>query len=330
MAVSVGTERYGDQAVREAVARRVEAEWGLELPDSSFRFADFLAALGPVERRALADLEFAPCGVTDLFADGSALPRDGLDVRVHGRYYRDPPEFLTFLHGGSDGLHFGLWSDDGRRCDGVASYYTGDGGEIERCHRTPLEAVRARIEAAERDLADYAAEGDEAELARLADVGRLRTVLTGFETGERTETGLAYSQAYVYRRAPVDDARLTTLDGAGALVSGATALDRPPLGAADPHRFGTFVQDLFDDAEAVRAARDEALRRAAAGDPAEALALGRDLHWASYGRTEHEQHAHELLTLAYQALGRPALAEIAAAHHRHRALPDVNVLRRAD
>ncbi|MGW6569602.1 hypothetical protein [Streptomyces sp. NPDC054975] len=323
MAVEAGTERYGDPVVREAVARRVETAWGLELPESYFRFTDFLAALAPEEHRTLKELELAPCGVTDLFADPSALPLDGLDVRVHGRYHRDPPEFLTFLHGGSDGLHFGLWSDDGRTCDAVASYYTRDGGEIERRHRTPLEAVRARIEAAERDYADYA------EPARLAGLERLRAVLTGFETGERTETGLAYSQTYVYGRPPVDPARITTLDGAGALAAGETALGRPPLGAADPYRFGTFMDKLLDDAEGVRAARDEALRRAGAGDPAEALALGRDLHWASYGRAEHEEYAHELLAVAYRALDRPALAEIAAAHHRHRALQKVDVLRPA-
>ncbi|MFC8277495.1 hypothetical protein ACFUJR_34155 [Streptomyces sp. NPDC057271] len=325
--MAMEAERYGDPAVREAVARRVEAEWGLELPDSFFRFADFLAALGPVERRALGDLEFSPCGVTDLFADPSALPREGLDIRVHGRYYRDPPEFLTFLHGGSGGLHFGLWSDDGRVCDGVASYYTNDGDGIERWHRTPLEAVRARIEAAERDLAHYAADGEEEEQARLDDLGHLRTALTGFETGERTERGLAYSEAYVFRRRPVDTARITTMDGAGALVSGATALDRPPLGAADAYRFGTSVEKLFADPAAVREARDEALRRADGGDPAEALALGRDLHWASYGRAEHEAYAHELLAVAYRELGRPSLAGIADAHHRHRALRSVTVLR---
>ncbi|MFF9012702.1 hypothetical protein ACF09C_06960 [Streptomyces sp. NPDC014870] len=327
--MAVAAERYGDPEVRAAVARRVRGEWGLELPDSFFRFADFLAALGPVEQRALRDLDLAPYGVTDLFADPSALPREGLDIRVHGRYYRDPPEFLTFLHGGSDGLHFGLWSDDGRTCDGVASYCTNDGEGIDRTHRTPLEAIRARIEAAQRDLADYAADGDEEELARLADLGRLRVALTGFETGDRTETGLAYSETYVYPRAPVDTARITTMDGAGALVSGRTALDRPAHGAADPYRFGTFMEDLFDDAEQVLAARDEALRRASAGDPAEALALGRDLHRASYGRAEHEEYARELLEVAYRELGRPALAEVAAAHHRHRALPDVNVLRAA-
>lgn len=324
-----GEERYGDPAVREEVTERVHGEWGLELPGSFFRFVDFLASLGPVEQRALRDLEITPFGVMDLFADPAALPDDGLDIRVHGRYYRDPPEFLTFLHGGSDGLHFGLWSDDGRTCEGVASYWTNDGGGIERRHRTPLEAVRARIEAAQRDLAEYASDGDEEELARLTDLGLLRVALTGFETGERTEKGLAYSQAYEYRRPAVDTDRTTTLDGAGALVSGTTALNRPPHHGADEYRFGTFMDELFDDEEQLRSARAEALRRATAGDPAEALALGRDLHWASYGRPEREEYASELLALAYRDLGRPALAAIAETHHRHRALANVNVLRPA-
>ncbi|MEV4945320.1 hypothetical protein [Streptomyces sp. NPDC053755] len=324
----MGVEGYGDPAVREAVARRIGAAWGLELPVSYFRFLDFLAALGPVERRALRDLDLAPCGVTDLFADPGAVPRDGLDLRTHGRYYRDPPEFLTFLHGGSDGLHFGLWSDDGRTCTGVGSYRNDDGEGIDLRHRTPLEAVRARVEAAQRDLAEYAADGDEEEKARLAGLGALRGLLTEFETAERTETGAAYAQAYDGHVPAVDPRRITTLDGAGALVSGKTALDRPPHNAADAYRFATFVEQLFDDPVALRNAREEALRRAAAGDPAEALVLGRDLHQASYGNREREDYAGELLALAYRALDRPALAGIAEAHHRHRSLPSVDVLRR--
>ncbi len=52
-------------------------------------------------------------GVTDyLRADAADLaPRDGLDERLHCRFRRDQPQFVTVLGGNSDGLHFGLWYD---------------------------------------------------------------------------------------------------------------------------------------------------------------------------------------------------------------------------
>ncbi|MGW5731801.1 MULTISPECIES: hypothetical protein [Streptomyces] len=320
----MSANRAGGPVDRAAVEERVLREWGFELPDSLFRFWDFLGSLGPAEERARQDLMVSPAGILDLFADPGLLPRDGIDGRVHGRYYRDPPEFLTFLHGGSDGLHFGLWFDDGRTCTGVASYYNNDGGDIDTHPATPLEALRSVIELAWRDLADDMQE--EGTSDRLADLGLLRDALSALETGDRSETGLAYSQAYAWNRRPVDPDRVTTLDGAGARVSGETALGRPAHHGADAYTFATHLYALFDDPAALEAAVREARGRCAAGDPAEALVLGRDLHWASGGDPDREALATELLTTAYRALGRPGLAEIAEAHHRHRSLPHVTVL----
>lgn len=314
----------GGPAGRAAVEQRFLRDWGLELPESIFRFWGFLESLGPVEERALQDLMVSPVGILDLFSDPGLRPRDGIDVRVHGRYYRDPPEFLTFMHGGSDGLHYGLWFDDGRTCTGVASYYNNDGGGIDTRSATPLEAVRSVIERVWRDLTDDVEE--EETSAQLADLSSLRDALTSLETGDRSETGLAYSQAYDWNRLPVDADRLTTLDGAGALVSGETALDRPAHNGADPGKFATYMYALFDDPAALEASVQEARDRCAAGDPAEALVLGRDLHWASGGDPDRETLAGELLVMAYRALGRPQLAETADAHRRHRSLPRVTVL----
>ncbi|MFD7504154.1 ADP-ribosylation family protein [Streptomyces sp. NPDC059850] len=311
---------------RADVEERVRRDWGLTLPESFFRLMEFLGRLGPVERRALADMDVSPCGVADLYDAPGARPREGVDVRVHGRYYRDPPEFLTFLHGGSDGLHYGLWSDDGRTCEGIASYYTNDGGGIERRPGTPLEAVRALLERHWQDLADD--DGDEEYVAgRRSGLESLRLALTGFETGDRAEVGIAYSMLHDAAALPVDPTRITTLDGAGALVAGGTALDRPPHNGADDYAFAQFMYGFFDDRAAVERSVEEARRRCAAGDPAEALVLGRDLHWASGREPVLEEFARDLLATAYGALDRPALAGIAAAHHRHRDLPRVDVLR---
>lgn len=167
---------------------------------------------------------------------------------------------------------------------------------------------------------------DEEVSARKSRLGLLREALTEVETGDRPEVGLAYSMAYDAVLPSVDPGRLTTLDGAGALAVGETALDRPVHGRADEYKFATYMYDLFEGSDALDASVREARRRCAAGDPAEALVLGRDLHWASGGDPARETLANELLVMAYRAVGRPSLAEVADAHHRHRSLPRVNVL----
>ncbi|RFS82302.1 DUF2228 domain-containing protein [Actinomadura spongiicola] len=311
---------------RASIEERFQRDWGLEPPESIFRFWEFHQSLDADERRAMHDdLWLGTAGIMDLFADPGARPRDGIDIRVHWRFYRDPPEFLTFMTGGSDGLHYGLWFEDGRTCTGVASYYSNDGGGLDTSAATPLEAVRDYLERVWFDL-DDPRHGEGATEAR-DRLRRLRDKLTAYETADRPEVGRAYSDRYHPPVIPpVDPDRITTLDSAGALVVGETALDRPAHNGADQNKFARYVHDLFQDAEAREESVADARGRCAAGDPAEALVLGRDLHWTSGGDPVREAHAHELLVMAYRALGRSALAEIADAHHRHRDLPSVDVL----
>ncbi|MEV5503759.1 hypothetical protein AB0M50_51000 [Nonomuraea fuscirosea] len=319
---------------RAVVEDRFARDWGFGLPGSIFRFRAFLLSLCPAGKRALDELELAPYGIMDLFTDPGRGTQAGIDVRVHGRYYRDPPEFVTFMHGGTDGLHFGLWYDDGRTCAGVASYYNNDGGGVGLPSGTPLEAVRRRLEWGWRDLED---EDDEPAgpldpdlAARRHRLRLLREVLMTFETGDRDEQGKDYHDAYgpspeVCERGAPD--RLETLDGGGALVDGDTAIERGRQRPWSGYDFCTTLQkELTGDPAARDALVAEALRRCAAGFPADALALGRDLHWISAGDPGREAQANELLTTAYRALGRDNLAAIAEAHHRHRDLPRVHVL----
>ncbi|WP_328540640.1 ADP-ribosylation family protein [Streptomyces sp. NBC_00344] len=314
---------FGD---RSRIAERIQRDWGIELPDSIFRFWEFCAVVGPAEQQALADISVGPAGILDLFAD-DLQPRAGLDVRLHGRFYRDPPEFLTFMYGNSDGLHYGLWTDDGRTCDAVASYYTHDGGGIDKRAETPLQTVRAILERCWTDVADDDQEDMEVA-AKLEQLGLLRRALAGYESEHRPEIGISYSHRYDFVRQAVDKNRVTTLDDAGALVSGATALDRPAHNAADEARFATYMHSVFEDPVALESCAAEARRRCAAGDPAEALVLGRDLHWASGDDPVREALAAELLGAAYLALDRLSLAATAAAHHRHRHLSNVEILQR--
>ncbi|MFI6344344.1 ADP-ribosylation family protein [Streptomyces sp. NPDC050560] len=328
---------------RAAVEERFAADWGFALPDSLFTYRAFLHACGPLETEVLHDLDLAPYGIMDLFDAPGREPRDGVDVRVHGRYYRDPPEFLTFMHGGSDGLHYGLWYDDGRTSSGVVSYYNNDGGGVGLPAGTPLEAVRERLERHWRDITDaryvdpdgrdvYGTLPGEPEWAqRRHRVRLLREVLMAFDTGDRPEEGAAYHERHrpspeLFAHGHPD--RAETLDGAGALAPGDTVAPRGRQRPYDDHAFCSQLRkELCEDAAAREARTAEALRACAAGHPAEALALGRDLHWLSGVGEGFQTAAGELLAAAYRALDRPALAAIAGAHHRHRDLPTVDALR---
>ncbi|WP_436772731.1 ADP-ribosylation family protein [Yinghuangia sp. YIM S09857] len=318
-------ERARTQELHAAVAERVRRDWGLELPESLFRYDTFLGSLDQDQARLLRDMELRPFGISDLFADPDAQPKEeGVDVRAHGRFYRDPPEFLTFMHGGSDGLHYGLWFEDGETCARVASYYNNDAGELDITASTPLEAIRARLELFVRDAHDYH-EGE--ELAeRLDELSGLRDAVTAFETGDREQVGDKYSRKYTFAWPPILHDCATTLDGGGALADGETVLSRQPQNRTDLGRFAGPVHAILNDADALAAAVQEARRRCEDGDPAEALALGRDLHWTSGFQEEREAYAHDLLTAAYEALDRPALAGVAEAHYRHRQIKSVQVI----
>lgn len=68
----------------------------------------------------------------------------------------------------------------------------------------------------------------------------------------------------------------------------------------------------------------QARRELAAGEPALALAVGSELHWADLDH--YRQVSRELLADAYRALGRDALAGIAEVHIANRDMPSVDVL----
>ncbi|GAA4212629.1 DUF2228 domain-containing protein [Actinocatenispora rupis] len=321
---------------RAAIERRFADDWGIDLPDGIFRYWQFQLSLGPAERRALNDLDLEPYGIMDLFDDPGRRPRDGVDVRVHGRYYRDPPEFLTFMHGGSDGLHFGLWYDDGRTCAGVTCYYNNDGGGVGLPFGTPLAAVREQIEWSQvhldREAGDGATPAEDDVVAQRFGLRALRELLTRFETGDRPEQGAAYHDTYrpaAELFAHGDPARWETLDGGGALADGEPVVPRGHQRPYDGYEWcRTTYRQLTEEPDTLAGWTAEAEKRCAAGDPTGALALGRDLHWISQGDADRERRANALLVAAYRALGRDALAGIADAHHRHRNLPQVTVLDR--
>jgi hypothetical protein len=107
--------------------------YGVDFPDSLFWLHEFI-----VEQRNcddpidLDDLGLYPCGVLNLLLNNNLdLIKFTGDPLLHDRYYRDVPEFFTYLRGDCDGQHWGMLLDqlaNGFR--GVAMYWSSDGAEI--------------------------------------------------------------------------------------------------------------------------------------------------------------------------------------------------------
>ena len=302
----------------------VERSHGLTLPDSVFAAVAFWRGLATIERAAVEDYAmFRPCGLLErlIYDTYHRAPKGGIDPRLDCRYYCDPPEFLNLCIGEGDGHHYGLWYDVPDRPSFVASYYSNDCTTIDPDGSTVLEALRMAIELrADTEIVQVAevVDVEDRELLAEARDGILhldlaRDAVCEYETGDRAEQGESY-----YRRYGVDlGQRVPTAQGMGVLLPHHY---HQPDRQARVARFSSLVPE-----STLAEWTEVALGACAAGHPGEALALGHDLHWLSAGDAAREAFALALLDAAYRALGRDALADIAAVHHRHRHLPDVDI-----
>jgi hypothetical protein len=136
-ALAKATEDWG------LLSDHVRAVWGLELPQTLVAFQAFFLAIADWPLEITESAGVRPGGILDRVAPGGwdAVPL--VDERVHVRFRRDPPEFLTFAWGDSDGQHFGFWFDD-RDAVGVVHNYARDSAETWPIGRTALAVLRHR------------------------------------------------------------------------------------------------------------------------------------------------------------------------------------------
>jgi hypothetical protein len=286
-----------------AVAERVQRVHGLRLPHHLAVFCAFWDSADDAERAALEHLMVRPFGLTEYFADGGPAlrARDGLDERLHGRYRCDPPEFVTVLGGGSDGLHYGLWYDD------------------------PADAPTLIVHNWARDSAETWANGYRTLLGEL--YGLTTTAMEEYD-GEAAPVLRPLLDALDWF---VDaDNEAVEADGPDRWAGSArenTAVSVFPLlpgDAGDPQlgRSHTRLDELRDGGAEAAAWIAQAEAELAAGRPALALAVGGELHWLG----DHEQLAGRLRADGYRLLGRDAIAGIVEVHAANAALPSVDVL----
>ncbi len=301
------TRRY------EGVAEHFRELYGLRLPRHVAVWAALLRSLTELEARGLDWLGRSASGIMLYFEDGGLErpTREGLDGRLEMRFRRDPPEFVTIMHGDSDGLHYGLWYDDPAELpSGIAGNWARDSAE------THLEEAPTAIQLLAEQLRERIEEPDYPEDPIPLSAHAVRAAVEHFVPADRE----AWEADGVPRFFEAER---------GAILGGiAPAL---PPEAGDP-RAGWDAHgrryELYRDAKAgeVAALVATAREELADGKPAFALVLGRELHWFDDDRTRDEALA--LLKEAYGALGRDALASIAEVHHAHRDLRSVGVYER--
>ncbi len=289
------------------VARRFHDIYGMRLPRHVLYAAAFFLGLS-AEERALC-----PCslfGFSEWFrwlAPDEPERIATLDARLECRFRADPPEFVTMISGDGDGSHWGLVYDDPNELPTLVGHgYARDDGVIRAEQKTLLASIRAKV--AERDGLD----ADDKRRVR-AMVGYL-DALRVHEERARVEEGIALPPAGRIELAH---------GGIGAYVPDFSMPPELPTGYA---RWKHYVDDAH--AEDVRRWIARAETELEAGKPGLALVIGLELHHADRDATRED--CTRLLTGAYRALGREALAEITRVHHAHRDLPTVGVYARAD
>jgi hypothetical protein len=290
-----------------AVEARVRTVYGLRLPRHLAVFCALWDSADRAERDALDHLMVSPYGLTEYFAaDGLDLVgRDRLDERLHGRFRRDPAEFVTVLMGGSDGLHYGLWYDD------------------------PAELPSFIAHNFARDSAETWTDRNPTLLAELRHV--VGGILSDDDDDEKEQVFRPLIAALDWF-APAD-AEALAADGerrwaaAPRPVGGVSIFPALPPGSGDPQRALVGRINAYG-AGATEAEIEEWIGRAerelAAGRPALALSVGGELHWMDSDR--FRVPSRDLLVGAYRALGRDALADIITVHTAHRDLASVHVL----
>lgn len=154
-----------------AVAARVRQVYGLRLPRHVAVFCALWASASSAERAALEHLMVRPFGLTEYFGAGGLrlTGRDGLDERLHARYRRDPPEFVTVLGGGTDGLHYGLWYDDPAGLPSLLVYNYARDDAVTRASSAATMLAEIRREA-QQAVQDFGGDEDDEDVRLILPV----------------------------------------------------------------------------------------------------------------------------------------------------------------
>jgi hypothetical protein len=336
----------------EAVRARYADIYRLKLPSWMGRLAALVRALGELPKnpepyfwepeagwaRGNAWLDAAlgmrSSGILDWFAPGGLgrktkdaaamhdeVPEGGegpLDPRLDMRYRRDAPQFVTFLGGDSDGLHWGMWYDSPDHFPVTVHNYARDSAETwldDQADAMELLRfkVRKEILAAKREVATYRTDDTELRPYALGRWRALRVIDAHLGALDRWSSA---RPAAVEPLCPWPRTR-------GAPTGSPPLALRPDAGTVPGCIPGLSRLEMTPSVKLRKAWIEDARRALADGQAAFAHALGLYLHWLD--AEDLREEAGALLIDAYEALGFRPFADIARVHLLHRDLPSVGV-----
>jgi hypothetical protein len=276
------------KVARGAIQRR----YGFEFPEDLYAFQEFLRS------------EPWICRTLELRVSGALAVLSRKRGPAVDRFYDDPPELFTVISGATDGDHWGYWFDDpGRAAPIVVGYHANDAFALSVHGSTLFEATRRHLELLQRDLEEELTDGaprGRAHEKQALSYARVRDCLSraSLPLRSRTEIGSRYLARYVFTRRSATKRRpvAPTRNGLGMVVD---KRRYRPIAKKDLFASAKYSPKPGDVLRLSRAARSAAEE----GFPGAALKLGHDL-WIYRA---HAAASYELLTLAYQGLGRTPL-----------------------
>ncbi|PTL75756.1 DUF2228 domain-containing protein [Vitiosangium sp. GDMCC 1.1324] len=334
-----------------AVRARYEQIYGLKLPSRIASLAALVAALGELPENPPdhywepppglprgnawleATLSMRMAGITEWFAPGGLerklidasrmydeVPpgREGpLDPRLDMRYRADAPQFVSFLSGNSDGLHWGFWYDSPDHFPVIAHNYARDSAEMW------LDAEGKIFLLLRYKIADAISDAQQ-ELMDVEDEEVRKYPLQRWRALRVVSAHLDAIESWMSQRTWDDEPTCPWPRTQGYPVGSPRLALRPDAGTVPAHvpDFGAASQQT-PSVEERKAWIEEARRELAEGRAAYAHALGLYLHWLDAGDLREEAGA--LLMHAYEALGFRAFAGILKVHLMHRDLQSVGV-----
>ena len=300
------------ETATDSLREKLRKYYALRFPDDMFdvwRLACSLDPENPREAFTSLGVPFSLVGPFDVLAGVFDQTKAALPMLIHWRYSSDPAELFTVARGNMDHLHWGYWFDDGARAACVVSSVPVEGEAIP-CGRRLVDALRAQLE--------HACAGGE-----VSSLPKLRSRILELGTSERSEQGEAYLERYVEgdtlaRQARRAEAIVPTSEGMG--IAG-TLASFEPLSVADDG-----LQLAILTTEGRTKLVDEAGDAITRGLPVKALKIAKEIWWRGVLEfPEIERASYALLIDAYEAMGRPLLAEVVRAHSANRYLASIDL-----